>query len=320
MRESWVDDVLGNAPPARAEFREQLRDRVLDAWGEGGLNSDTDGQRRRRVWWLLVPAALVALLVAGLIGAAGRDRPAAPNDTPVSGSSGGTPADVVGTWIVTELDGVPLPSPLPMYHFKVGTGVGGVGVVSGFDGCNSFAANWSIDGGRLRFEDGGSTTALCLDSDGSPVPTVSPVGGRIETIDGTTTLLLENNSGTARGRRIGDLSSPASLRGTAWILGLDGPDVSLHFDDQLIADIDGVGCGRTSYTFRDGALRLDRFEGADASCVSALEGFEELRIDVAELTDAYSPSIVLVPPTGGAMRLFPRGAVETAEATATAES
>jgi heat shock protein HslJ len=315
MRESWVDELLADAVLPRPEFREQLRDRVLDAWrGRALVDVAERPPQRRRVWPLLAgAAAALAVLVAGLVVLGGSDQPPGqvPSDTSAS-TTVSTPGDVVGVWVVTEFDGVPIASPLPTYRFSAD------GTVSGFDGCNRVATTWSLEAGQLRFGETYTTLITCEDSDGTPLPTVAPGGARIETIDGTVTMLFDREAATARARRVGDLEHPARLRGTTWTLGVDGPDVRLRFGDDLTAGVDDVDdCGRTSYTYQDGSLQLGRLEGAGTACVGThLSDFDTVQTVVVNYTDAYSPSILLVPPTGGAIRLVPGAAVEeTVEAT-----
>lgn len=314
MREPWVNELLADAPTALPGFREQLRSRVLDAWRGRELVDVTDREgRTRRRWPLLAAGAALALLVTGLVAVATSDRPTdpVPADTAPESADELTPDDVIGVWVVTERDNVPLPSPLPTYRFTPD------GQVSGLDGCNLISTTWSIDDGRLRMGDTGkSTTGLCRFSDGREVPTVPPGGAHIDTDADVTTMLFEDGGLTASARRVGDLEPPLTVFKTTWTLGVDGPDLTLRFADRLNAGVNGLDdCGHTTYRYRDGELQLGRFEDADASCdVSPLRDLEGTRSDVVEYTDAYSPSILVVAPTGGAIRLFP-GSVETVEAT-----
>jgi heat shock protein HslJ len=311
MREPWVNELLADAPTALPGFREQLRSRVLDAWRGRELVDVTEREgRTRRRWPLLVAGAALALLVTGLVAVAMSDRATdpVPSDTAPESGAELTPEDVVGVWVITERSNVPLPSPLPTYRFTAD------GQASGFDGCNVVSTTWSIEDGRLRMGDTGEATGFCRFSDGREVPTVPPGGAHFDS--DTTTMLLEDDGSTAVARRVGDLEHPRTVFKTNWILGVDGPDLAFRFDDQLLVRVDGLAdCGRTTYMYRDGVLRLGRFEGADASCdASQLRDLEEMRSAVFEYTDAYSSSILVVGPTGGAIRLFP-GSVESIEAT-----
>jgi len=311
MREAWVDELLADAPPAQAEFREGLRDRVLDAWDDRELDDEGDREQRGRwVWPLFVAAAVATVVVAGLVVLADRDRPAGPSDTSTVPSAS---SDIVGVWFVTELDGVPLRSPLPTYRFTDD------GAVSGFDGCNRFATTGSVDGGSLRVGEVAASAAISCVEDGAPVPTVSLSGAVLELADGSDTMVIRGE-GTARAWRADALASPSRLEGGTWVYGLHGEDLRLQFRDDLTAGVDEADdCGRASYTYTDGTLQLGPFEGDRATCprgsLGALYSLDGLQLQVVEFADAYSESIVLVTPTNLAVRLFPGGESETVEAT-----
>lgn len=323
MREPWLDDLLADGPAPTESFRTALRRRVLDAWdtGDDGEVHAPEPRSRRRVFAVLAAAAVVAIGVTGI--AAFRSR--APQDEPAGATSVSSAApkaftarDVVGTWVVTETNGVPRPSPLPTYHFKLGTGPNGRGVVIGFDGCNLVEADWAIENERLVLGDtSGGSTAGCPPL-ASGLPLAVPIdGARMGTSGRSIALVLDSRGTTSVARRIDDLARPTDIAGSTWILAVDGPDLQLTFADELTAGDDAGICSRTGYHYEAGQLVINPTSSVEAGCrTSLLWSLLDGRFTVARFSDGYSDSILLVPPTSaGTVRLFP-GGVESAEASA----
>jgi uncharacterized membrane protein len=240
-------------------------------------------------------------------------------------------ADVVGTWVVTRrersLDDtgtkafVPMASPLPAYRFHDD------GTVSGFDGCNSLVAPWTfIDGAFTTTEVTNATAAAsaidCEDSDGNPLPTVGPPPERLELIDGTITMVFTDEDGiTAHAQRLSDLPTPRRLAGSTWILAVEGPDITVHFgrDGTVEFRVDTTTCAAGSYTYDADVLVLDLDASPDQCPEARLNELTGHPLEVASFSDDYlADTILLVPPTGGAVRLFPESA--TSESTAHADS
>ncbi len=240
-------------------------------------------------------------------------------------------ADVVGTWMVTRQERsvddaaskmfVPLASPLPTYRFD------NDGTVSGFDGCNFGVAPWSFTDGRFTTTEltnatAAASTILCEDSDGNPLPTVGPSPERLELIDGTVTMVFSDDDGiTAHAQRLSDLPTPQGLAGSSWILAVDGPDVTVHFGRDRAVEFrdETTACAAGQYTYNAGVLVLD---ASLYQCTEArLDELTASPLAVASYSDDYmADTILLVPETGGAIRLFPESASTSTEVTARGDS
>lgn len=273
-------------------------------------------------------AVAAAMVVAGC--GAGDDA-LSPADSTVGGGSSRTVipsfgrTDVVGTWIVTRREHgvdeadtrvfVPMASPLPTYRFDAD------GSLSGFDGCNSHVAPWSFTSGRFTTTESTNATAaataiLCEDSNGHQLPTVGPSPERLEQMDGTIIMVFAGEDGiTAHAQRLSDLSTPPALAGSTWILAIDGPDVTVEFgrDDRVEFRDDTSTCAAGSYTYDVGVLVLDLETTPDQCPGAGLDARTQRRLEVASYTDRYvADTILLVPATGGAVRLFPASAYSEA--------
>jgi hypothetical protein len=237
--------------------------------------------------------------------------------------------DVVGTWIVTRHERsvddtgakafVPLASPLPTYRFDDD------GTLSGFDGCNSMVARWSFTDGRFTTPEVTNATAAastirCEDSTGIPLPTVGPSPERLERIDGTITMVFTDQDGNnAHAQRLSDLPTPQQLAGSSWILAVEGPDVTVQLRHDGTVDFreDTTTCAAGSYTYDAGVLELDLEAAVDQCPDARLDELTANRLNVAVFSDDYmADTILLVPATGGAIRLFPADGDSSDTATA----
>jgi hypothetical protein len=257
--------------------------------------------------------------------------PTAPEPTSPKGpvATSFSRADVVGTWIVTQREHsvddtgskafVPMASPLPTYRFD------NDGTLSGFDGCNSLVAPWTFTDGQFTSSEvtnatAAASTILCEDSNGNILPTVGPRPQRLESIDGTTTMVFTDDDITAHAQRLSDLPTPRSLGGSHWILAVDGPDVTIRFtaDGTVEFADDTTRCATGTYTYNTGVLILD-VEAAPDQCPHArLDQLVGHPLDVATFSDHYATdTILLVPPSGGTTRLFPEAGADTSETTVT---
>jgi hypothetical protein len=287
-----------------------------------------------RSGWRRFSVAAAVVLVGGLVGALAwanadpsvpsSDTPPPANQTPpsqVTVPNDFGPADVVGTWVVTRrADGaddpgaqtfVPMASPLPTYRFDDD------GTVSAFDGCNSLKAPWSFTDGMFTKPEVTSITVatsamLCAYSDGNVNPTVGPSPERLESIDGTITMVFDDEVGTtAHAQRLSDLPTPQSLAGSSWILAINGPDIGVHFArDGTVEFRDGTTtCAVGSYTYDAAVLVLDLDASPDQCPQARLDELTGNPLEVASFSDDYmADTILLVPATGGAVRLFPASA------------
>jgi hypothetical protein len=236
--------------------------------------------------------------------------PGAPPSTAVSIPPSGR--DVVGTWVVTESNGFPRPAQLPTYHFKIGTGPGGIGVVTGFDGCGEVHGSWRLDGDRLIVDDDANGVAKPCPFLGETTPLVPLTGATLVAADGNLVLRLGDGGGSLARQTFG-LASPPALRDTKWVLALDGPDLTLAFTaDELTASVDGAVCARIRYRY-DGAslLTSPSTNSAPGPCQRALlDGLHDVAFRVVQYTDRYSPSLLLTTLTAGTIRLYPASSVQ----------
>ncbi len=303
----------------------------------------------RSEWRRLSVAAAAVVLVGGLVGAlvwvnADRSGPSSDTAPPATQTPPSLPsqvtvpsdfgtADIVGTWIVTRrahgVDDagaqtfVPMTSPLPTYRFD------NDGTVSAFDGCNSLVAPWSFTDGRFTTPEVTSVTVaasamLCAYSDGNLRPTVGPSPQRLESIDGTITMVFDDQDGTtAHAQPLSDLPTPQVLAGSSWILAVDGPDIGVRFDrDGMVEFREGTTtCAAGSYTYGAGVLVLDLNASPDQCPQAPLDDLTARPLEVASFSDDYmADTILLVPATGGAVRLFPESVSTTTEVTARGDS
>ncbi len=329
-------DVIEQVRRLVESFEEFVDDLSTEEIGRPlGGTSDSDGathptppppnledQSGRRRFGL---AAAAAVLVAGLVGAlllVNADRSTPPATVPSSFST----ADVDGTWIVTRQERqvddagskgfVPLASPLPTYTFD------NDGTLSAFDGCNSIVASWSFTDGEFAVTD--VTTAAaptsCEDSDGTAAPIVEPPPTRLESIHGTTNMVfIDQDRITAHAQRLSDLPTPQRLAGSSWILAVDGPDVSVQFgrDGTIEFREDTMTCATGLYTYDAGVLVLHLDPAIDECSDAPLDELSASPLIVAYFSDAYvADTILLVPETGGAVRLFPASGFSRDTATA----
>jgi heat shock protein HslJ len=309
--DEFVDDVTTDEVVQRVGGSAHPAPSALD-------RDDRSGWRR----FSLVAAAV--LLVGGLVAAlvwvnADRSSPSSSTSPPVTQDSTGM--EFLGTWVVTRRQQnvddagsqmfVPLASPLPTYRFEPD------GTVSGFDGCNSSVAPWSFNEGEFTTSELTNATAAvstisCEDSDGNPLPTIGPSPERLELIDGAITMVFDGEDGmTAHAQRLSDLPTPRGLAGSSWILAVDGPDIAVNFgrDGTVEFRDDTVTCAAGSYTYDPGVLVLD-LDATPHGCPDArLDELTPSPLEVASFSDNYmADTILLVPATGGAVRLFPESA------------
>jgi hypothetical protein len=258
------------------------------------------------------------------------DEAQTPSPTPPQGTGPGSfrADDVLGTWVVTRREQpvddtgsrafVPMASPLPTYRFDDGT-------VSGFDGCNFVVSPWSFTDGsftttELTNATAAATTIGCDGSDGNPLPTVGPSPERLELIDGSITMVFEDEDGiAAHAQRLSDLPTPQRLAGSSWILAVDGPDITVHFGRNGTVEFreDATACAAGRYMLDAGVLDLD-LDAPLHECTDArLDELTESPLEVVSFSDDYlADTILLVPETGGAVRLFPESASTSTEVTA----
>jgi hypothetical protein len=319
MRDGWTNDLWADAPRPDERFKTALRKRLLDAWDADVPTPAVAKASRSRRWTIVSAAAVVALGVAGLvvIRTSGSSGPPAVGD-PVPSAGVTTVQEVVGTWVVTESSGVPRPSPLPTYHFKIGTGPAGRGVVTGFDGCGPVAGTWRIENGQLTVTiDNGDEAKPCPYL-GATTPLV-PLTGAVGTQLGGELVLRFDDAGASVARHADALSVPMTLADTSWVLPVDGSDLRLAFATQdLTVTSDGVLCTRASYDYDNGTLSVIPASGtASGACESSWPtSLEYTAINVVEYTDDYSASLLLTTTTAGTVRVYPAsGEQQTAAAT-----
>lgn len=318
MRDGWPDGVMAQAPRPDETFESSLRERLLDAWDHDARGPDPSATGRSRRWTVVAAAVVAAVGVAGFLIARIGASPGAPS-SPSPVPSVVTATDVVGTWVVTRSGGVPRPSPLPTYHFKIGTGPAGRGVVTGFDGCREVAGTWSIDGGRLAVGIDGEPS--CPDA-GAAAPPVSLAGAVVTQLDGEPIIRFADANGTIA-RRVDALPAPAALTGASWLLPIDGPDLTLTFAaDELTMTEDAIVCTRIGYRYNGAVLRLDAVHrDASTSCQSAVPAsLQNTALSVVQYADADGTSLLLVTPTAGTVRLYPPPASEVQEESGATDS
>jgi len=291
-------------------------------------SSDRTGARRRAAWAVAVAALAVVVVGAGVFVATREESgstvtsqmtppPTAASATTVSSS------DVAGLWVfatrAVQVDtnrvgtGWPLPSPLPAYRFEPN------GTVHGFDGCNQTAEGWQLVGGHVQTppapnNTGSGTAVLCVDSAGDPPMTVSAVPSAVSVRDGVRTLLHASADGsTAKGVRVDDLRSPATLAGTRWMLAVDGDDITISFseDDTVEVTNDVAICSTGRYHYADRIVELT-LSAPQLGCGDRQLGvLTSGPLLVASYSDGYAADTLLLASEHGAVRMFPSSTVTT---------
>lgn len=174
----WSDDIVSAAPGNGAE--QSTGDKDDQAVGGGGgrvhewpLDVEERPERRtsgsRRWVYGLTAAALVAMIAgAVVVGGSDPDGGVDRGDGTVDGSTPASagPATTVApdpsglkitgvTWLVTAVDEVQYDGPVSTFRFRED------GTLSGNDGCNSYSAEFRLEGLRLTIPEGGATVVGC---------------------------------------------------------------------------------------------------------------------------------------------------------------